>query len=866
MDDKSGGEYTSTMPAAMSRTFRFLLLLLLPVTARAACNLQISMSCGSFAAGKTTACTATTLNAGNTSCSGEYIAAAFGAGASTEMQIRNFRTDLGLDLCFGSGDFPIEGDPGVFGLCTGLATLPGGGSFHSNFDVVLSATAPSTLPLIALTGVYDPESGEELAFVYTFNDTVIPTCTPTIAAPPVTQSGSDYTVSWSGVTEANATFEIVESASADFSNPTTSTTSALSKTFRHDVSSNTTYYYKVRATSCGGSNLTSFSQPASTIVQAPLPPQSSKGADVVVPFGSTTPVRVPIHIDGDAGVSFTATTDKPFLSVSPGSGTLPAGGTTVTVTANPSALPPGANTGTLNVTAAGGASLAKTPVSVSLVTPVTPGGKSVPPGNALIIPVVTHVNGAAGPFQSDVRLTNASPAEIKYDLTFTPTGSDGTKVGRKTQITVAPGQSIALNDIVKDFFGFGATGQPNDSGFGVLEIRPVNNSSPLTYASSRTYANTPAGTFGQFIAAVPFNRFATNAASLVPVPGLPTGGPPILSLQQIAQSSKFRTNLGLVEGSGTPASGKIRIFDDLGNLLKSIDYSLLPGEHRQINQFLAMNGVTLEDGRIEITIDSETGAITAYASVLDNITTDPLAVMPVQASSVSASRYVLPGMADLNNGAANFHSDIRIFNGGSTSATVNLTYYPQGQPGNAKSATPITIPVGQVKAVDNVLPTLFDATATGGSIVLTTSGNTSLVATGRTYSIGANNGTFGQFIQAVTPAEGIGAGDRALQVLQLEQSRAFRSNLGLAEITGNPAKVRLTLSLPDSKVSPILETDLAPNAFVQFTSLIASMLGPGTDTYNARVAVEVIGGSGRVTAYGSVIDNDTQDPTYVPAQ
>ncbi|HKO57722.1 MAG TPA: hypothetical protein VJ276_17780, partial [Thermoanaerobaculia bacterium] len=774
----------------MARIVRLLLLsLLLPVTAKAACNLQISMSCGTFAGGKTTSCSTTTLNAGNASCSGEYIAAAFGAGTAAQMQIRNFRTDLGLDACFGSGDFPVEGDPGVFGFCSGLATLPAGGSFHSSFDVVLAANAPASLPLIALTGVYDLETGEELGFVYTFNETVIPTCTPTISAPPVTQSGSDYTVTWSAVSDANATFEIQESTSADFSNAVTSTTSAQSKTFRHDVTGNTTYYYRVRATSCGGTNVTTFSESASTIVQAPLPPQSSKGADVVVPFGSTTPVRIPIHIDApSADVAFTASVDKPYLSVSPSSGTIPPGGTTVTVTANPSALPPGANTGTLNVTSAGGASLAKTPVSVSLVTPVTPGGKSLPPGNALIIPVVTHVNGAAGPFQSDVRLTNGSAAEIKYDLTFTPSGSDGTKVGRKTQITVAPGQSIALNDIVKDFFGFGATGQPNDSGFGVLEIRPVNNSSPLTYASSRTYANTSAGTFGQFIAAVPFDRFATNAASLVPVPGLPSGGPPILSLQQIAQSSKFRTNLGLVEGSGTPASGNIRVFDDLGNLLKTIGYSLQPGEHRQINSFLAMNGVTLEDGRIEITIDSETGAITAYASVLDNITTDPLAVMPVQASAVSASRYVLPGMADLNNGAANFHSDIRVFNGGSTSATVNLTYYPQGQPGNAKTATPITIPAGQVFAADNVLPGLFAATSTGGSIVMTTGGNTSLVATGRTYSIGANNGTFGQFIQGVTPAEGIGLGDRPLQVLQLEQSRAFRSNLGLAELSGNPAK------------------------------------------------------------------------------
>lgn len=857
------------MPHAMVRISRLLLLLLLlPLTAKAACNLQISMSCGTFGSGKTTACTTTTLNAGNTSCSGEYIAAAFGSASATELQIKNFRTDLGLDVCFGSGDFPVEtGDAGVFGFCSGLATLPAGASFHANFDVTLGANTPATLPLIGLTGVYDLESGEELGFVYTFNDTVIPTCTPSLAAPPVAQSGSDYTVTWTAVSDANATFEIQESTNADFANATSSITSGLSKTFRHDQGTTATYYYRVRATSCGGSNLTTFSQPATTIVQAPLPPQSSKGADAIVPFGSTTPVRIPIHIDAAQGTAFTASTDKPYLTVSPSSGTIPTGGTTLTVTASPGSLPPGANTGTLNVTAAGGASLAKTPVSVSLVTPVTPGGKSLPPGNALIVPVVTHVNGAAGPFQSDVRLTNGSSADIKYDLTFTPTGNDGTKVGRKTQLTVAPGQSIALNDIVKDFFGFGATGDPNDSGFGSLEIRPVNNSSPLTYASSRTYANTAAGTFGQFIAAVPFNRFATNAASIIPVPGLPNAGLPILSLQQIAQSSRFRTNLGLVEGSGTPANGTIRVFDDPGNLLKSVGYSLLPGEHRQINQFLAINGIpTLEDGRIEITVESQTGAITAYASVLDQVTTDPLAVMPVQVSTVSSSRYILPGMADLNNGAANFHSDIRVFNGGTTSATVNLTYYPQGQPEAAKTATPITIPAGQIKAIDNVLPTLFNATATGGSIVLTTSGNTSLVATGRTYSIGANNGTFGQFIPAVTPGEGIGLGDRALQILQLEQSRGFRSNVGLAELSGNPARVRLTLTLPDSKVSPILETDLAPNAFVQFNSLIASMLGPGTDTYNARVSVEVISGTGRVAAYGSVIDGDTQDPTYVPAQ
>jgi hypothetical protein len=38
------------------------------------------------------------------------------------------------------------------------------------------------------------------------------------------------------------------------------------------------------------------------------------------------------------------------------------------------------------------------------------------------------------------------------------------------------------------------------------------------------------------------------------------------------------------------------------------------------------------------------------------------------------------------------------------------------------------------------------------------------------------------------------------------------------------------------------------------------------NVYNARISVKVIDGQGKVTAYGSVIDQKTQDPTFVPAQ
>jgi hypothetical protein len=114
----------------------------------------------------------------------------------------------------------------------------------------------------------------------------------------------------------------------------------------------------------------------------------------------------------------------------------------------------------------------------------------------------------------------------------------------------------------------------------------------------------------------------------------------------------------------------------------------------------------------------------------------------------------------------------------------------------------------------------------------------------------------------VTPAQSIGLGGGNLQLLQLEASDRFRTNIGLAETSGNAATAHVSLILPDSKLAISTDIPLKANEFQQIS--LASF-GAGT-VYNGRVTVSVKGGSGRVTAYGSVIDQQTQDPTYVPAQ
>ncbi len=251
--------------------------------------------------------------------------------------------------------------------------------------------------------------------------------------------------------------------------------------------------------------------------------------------------------------------------------------------------------------------------------------------------------------------------------------------------------------------------------------------------------------------------------------------------------------------------------------------------------------------------------------MLDNVTTDPLAVSPVNVAAVSSNRYIVPGISELVNPTTNFHSDMRIFNGGSADVVATLNYYPiPGLPGAA--AKTLNIHRGEMAVLDNVLPGFFGVSGTGGSIVITTPSTSSLVATARTYTNVANNGTFGQFIPGVTPPDGVANGDRPVQILQLEHSDRFRSNLGLVELTGNPVTVRVALYQPDSKVTPSIDVDLGANEFKQLNGIIRSFLGPASQTYNARVSVQVISGSGSVSAYGSVIDNQSSDPTYVPSQ
>lgn len=697
-------------------------------------------------------------------------------------------------------------------------------------------------------------------------DTPLPSVVGTVL------SGERYDVLWDEV-EGAARFHLQQSIDEAFvSDVENFTVTGHSMEFEHRVLEPTGFYYRVAAITDCSDETSSFSRTIRVVV-VPQPGPENERWEVTVPFGTTTDVVQTIFVPGvESGeVEFIATTDQPWMTVHPDRGTIGPQGRELEVHSNTASLQVGANTGTVIIEYLGTASSGRlkpsgdnkktsVPVSISLVTPVKPAPKTgATASNALIIPAVAHSSGVNSQWRSDVRITNTASQTIRYVLSFTQTGTDATVDGKKTEIEIKPNQTVALDDIVRNWYGLGSL---NDGASGVLEIVPQSSTGSMppealqlaTAASSRTYNVTSTGTFGQYIPAIPFSSFIGKSEESQRISRL--------SLQQISQTSTYRTNIGLVEGAGQPAEVKLTFFDGDGDQVHTRNVTLKPGEQQQINQILATAGVTLEDGRMEVEVLSDSGRVTAYASTVDNRTGDPILVPAVKLPLEPAETYVIPGVADLVNSLANWRTDLRVFNPSDAPVPSTLVFYPQNN-GGTPVETQVVVPAGGVLQLNDLLRQTFGLQNAGGAVHIETPVNADLVVTARTFNQTAT-GTYGQFIPAVTAADAAGVGDRPIQILQIEESDRFRTNLGLVEVTGAPVEIEITVLDPSATATPVRRVQLTGGEFRQMNRIVSS-LGLG-NTYNTRIAIRVVGGAGRLAAYASVVDNRTQDPTYVPGQ
>lgn len=242
----------------------------------------------------------------------------------------------------------------------------------------------------------------------------------------------------------------------------------------------------------------------------------------------------------------------------------------------------------------------------------------------LYIPGAAHVAGSNNTtWRTDLELRSVSsmPTQVRIDLLRR--NRDNT-THPSVVVDVAAGTAHRFEDVLDLLFGV--------EGSATLRLTTLSGE---IRATSRTYNVTPDGTYGQFIGATtPGDIFDWGTdATLIQLSSSPTG------------STGFRTNIGLVNLEPIVATIHVDLYRDDLTHLGRVSTTLEPYEFDQIdNIFGTVTSAEVADGFAIIRTERIDSTYLAYASVIDNLTGDPIFIpgLPDQGQDPQATPTYTP--------------------------------------------------------------------------------------------------------------------------------------------------------------------------------------------------------------------------------
>jgi len=209
-------------------------------------------------------------------------------------------------------------------------------------------------------------------------------------------------------------------------------------------------------------------------------------------------------------------------------------------------------------------------------------------------------------------------------------------------------------------------------------------------------------------------------------------------------------------------------------------------------------------------------------------------------------------------GDTNWRTELTLFNASEFAVSVRLEYLPDG---GAHASRDITIRAGESITFANALLEVFGLTSGAGAIYVEATNplaTPSLKVASRTFTT-SSTGTYGLFVPGVTSP----SGEPYLYVTGLAANPDFRTNVGL--VNNSDQSIGISITAFDTGGSPLGQssTSLEPRTFRQtaLTDLFPSTTFPKT-AISLRITAST---PTALTAYASVVDNRSQDPTYMPA-
>ncbi len=458
----------------------------------------------------------------------------------------------------------------------------------------------------------------------------------------------------------------------------------------------------------------------------------------------------------------------------------------------------------------------------------------------ITVPAAASLHGAPPTyFHSDVDIVNTSaerPATL--DVRYQCFVGSCTPVSVPT--TTIPSHGLArLEDIVSSLFG-----APESGGAVVFE-----SSEPIVVTSRLYSPAKPAPTLGMF------------------VPGfLPEDSHPRNILNSLSHSSGAtgsRTNIGVFNPDDTAQTVRISLVGPNGSALGQLERTIPPGAGVQINDAeLAAAGLAEDSSFVAWVEGNPRSSVYAYAAVIDNQSQDPILVLGRDLDSLETIM-TLPAAASLHGtGETFFHSDVVISNTDSFPVSVVLDYRCSLGSCEPPEDHLMVIPEGQSVELDDVVGTMCDRPESGGTVVLEANG--SIATTSRLYTPSHPQPTVGMFVPGLSSAAATTRAILASLSNSHDRARGSRVNVGAFNGALDPRLV--TFRLFDVSGVPLgsVEEFFGGLQSIQLNDIF-TLAGIPFDVPAAYCVVEP-DGPGPIYAYAAVIDNQSQDPIFVPGQ
>lgn len=457
----------------------------------------------------------------------------------------------------------------------------------------------------------------------------------------------------------------------------------------------------------------------------------------------------------------------------------------------------------------------------------------------LILPGVARLPGAYGTsWRTDVLFRNGDDEPLPLTVRYVPQINIG---GQSLEgvLTLQPNQVRLMRDALHTMFGV-------EVGGGVLHLEPPVGRS--VQVVSRTYTDSEAGTYGMGLLAID-----SNAAAGPRFPLYFSGG---------IQGEHFRTNFLITDASGRGTGAHIRFHgSEPEKSWHTFEVAAPAGGQRQFNGIGPMFSISgFASG--SLVVEPERGTSIATVVVIDNRTNDPTYFPPDLPTSVTRIIPVIGHLDGAND--SRYRSDLYLFNPDDRPQTILLRAKAwDSAPGSQESALNLTLLPKESKVIRDVLHTAFGMTGLARLRFSSAPTGESIRVTSRSYTIDDSGATYGLLIpplnsfQAAAPAE-------TLEILTMG-GEGFRTNLALVDLQAwsQSSVHRVQIEIIDAAGKRIdrFEVSVPATGGMQLNDLFRAR---GLGSPDAAI-IRLTPVTGLIGAYATVVDNGTNDPTYMPA-